>query len=256
MEVKITNSEEKPKKFFKKISLNMMVYILDFVSYKEYSNCLFINLRFVKALEIIYFRKSNKQSKSFKKNVLNNSISVFFNYYLFNSFFKNIYPFLLSTDGFKTLVSQNCKEVVLYCLNVKKNLSKGLDPFEKILECIAIYFNKYLEKNSIEKIDLSKLSLGKNGCYVISHLFNINRSLTDIDLSSNDLMYEEILMLFSKYKKNDHYLSINLRKNNLDAGCLVHISNKVKDDLHKTVIVNKIVGKLPKTVNCWNIVQK
>jgi hypothetical protein len=256
MEENVTTNNNGRKKFFQKISINMIQYILDFISYTDYNNYIFTNVRFVKALQTIISRKpdNKRKSKSLKKNVLNNAISVFFNYNIFCAFFKRIYPFLLSVDGFKILISQNCAELVLFCTDLKKDVSKGCDPFEQILECIAIYFNKFLDIYYIEKLDLSKLNIGKNGCYIMAHLIDLNRTLAEIDLSSNELMYDEIYMLFSKYKQNKHYLSINLKKNKLDIGCLVHISNVVKEDLYKTILVNKVGGKMPKTVNCWSIV--
>jgi hypothetical protein len=258
MEENVTTIVKGEKKYFQKISINMIQCILDFTNYKDYTNYVFTNPRFVKALQTIISRKSDtkQKSKNLKKIVLNKAISVFFNYNLFCAFFKTIYPYLLSIDGFRILISQNCSELVLFCNNIKNDLPKGCDPFEQILECIAIYFNKFLDIHNIDKLNLSKLSMGKNGCYVIAHLIDLNRTLEEIDLSSNDLMYDEIYMLFSKYKQNKHHLSINLLKNNLDAECLKYISNIVKDDLYKTITVNKISRNLSKAVNCWSIVQK
>jgi len=169
MEENVTTIVKGEKKYFQKISINMIQCILDFTNYKDYTNYVFTNPRFVKALQTIISRKSD---------------------------------------------------------------------------------------HNIDKLNLSKLSMGKNGCYVIAHLIDLNRTLEEIDLSSNDLMYDEIYMLFSKYKQNKHHLSINLLKNNLNAECLKYISNIVKDDLYKTITVNKISRNLSKAVNCWSIVQK
>lgn len=241
--------------YFRKISLNLIVYILEFVSFREYENYLFLNLRFVRVLQKLI--SANRGNKSFKKKLLNKSFTVFFNLPLYQSYRVRILPFLNTIEGFKKLVFNNCREILLYCLEIKKFIDKGVDPFEQLLESIAMHFNKNcLEKGDIKKLDLSQLLLGKNGCYIISHLMDANQSLSDISLVANDLGYEEIYMLFSQFRQNKHYLRIDLRKNRLDVPCLTHISNLMKDDLYKTIVISKTTQKLPKTANGWtNIVQ-
>ena len=232
----------------------MIKYILEFVSYKEYEKYLFINVRILKA---IHFILSSKPTKALRRNLKSKAYSVFFNYSIYRYFNKRINPYLNSVEGFRKILEFNCRVVLMFCLEIKSYVStENDDPFEKILEFIAIRFNYFLESTLVKSLDLSNLIIGKNGSLIISFLIVTNTSLNLIDLRNNEILYDEVYVLFGKFKRNKQYLTIDMRGNNLDLKSISSISNVLKDDVYKSIYVSKIPWKLPKNSKSWSIIEK